>query len=32
MHKNITHNDTYGACKEFVEAALDFLRDKVSRN
>jgi len=29
MHKNITHNKTYGACKEFAEATLDFLRDKV---
>ena len=32
MHKNITHNKTYGACKEFAEATLDFLRDKVPRN
>src|SRR5271170_6704585 len=32
MHKNITHNKTYGTCKEFAEATLDFLRDKVPRN
>jgi len=29
MHKNITHNKTYGTCKEFAEATLDLLRDKV---
>ena len=32
MHKNITHNKTYGTCKEFAQATLDFLRDKVPRN
>ena len=32
MHKNITHNKTYGACKEFAEATLNFLRDNVPRN
>ena len=32
MHKNITHNITHGTCKEFAEATLDFLRDKVPRN
>src|SRR5271170_6092057 len=32
MHKNITHNKTYGTCKEFAEATLEFLRDKVPRN
>jgi transposase len=32
MHKNITHNKTYGTCKEFAEATLSFLRDNVPRN
>ena len=32
MHKNITHNKTYGTCKEFAEATLNFLRDNVPRN
>jgi transposase len=32
MHKNITHNKTYATCKEFAEAALDFLREKVPRH
>jgi transposase len=32
MHKNITHNKTYGTCKEFAEATLNFLRDSVPRN
>ena len=32
MHKNITHNKCYDTCKEFAEATLDFLRDKVPRN
>jgi transposase len=32
MHKNVTHNKTYGTCKQFAEATLDFLRDKVPRN
>src|SRR5208282_1591784 len=32
MHKNITHNKTYATCKEFAEATLDFLRDKVPRH
>jgi transposase len=32
MHKNITHNKTYGTCKEFAEATLTFLRDNVPRN
>ncbi len=32
MHKNITHNKTYDTCKEFAEATLEFLREKVPRN
>jgi transposase len=32
MHKNITHNKCYDTCKDFAEATLDFLRDKVPRN
>ena len=32
MHKNITHNKTYGTSKEFAEATLSFLRDNVPRN
>ena len=32
MHKNITHNKTYDTCKEFAEATLEFLLDKVPRN
>ena len=29
MHKNITHNKNYGTRKEFAEATLDFLRDRI---
>ena len=31
MHKNITHNKTYGTCGEFAETTLEFLRDEVPR-
>jgi transposase len=32
MHKNITHNKTYGTRKQFAEATLAFLRENVPRN
>jgi transposase len=31
MHKNVTHNKTYGTCTEFAGATLTFLRDEVPR-
>ncbi len=31
MHKHLTHNKTYATYREFAEAALDFLRNKVPR-
>ena len=31
MHKHLTHNKTYATYREFAEAALDFLREKVPK-
>ncbi|MGC8534405.1 MAG: IS630 family transposase, partial [Rhizomicrobium sp.] len=31
MHRHLTHNKTYATYREFAEAALDFLRNKVPR-
>ncbi len=32
MHKHLTHNKTYATCREFADATLEFLREKVPRN
>ena len=32
MHKHLTHNKTYATYREFAEAALTFLREKVPKN
>jgi transposase len=32
MHKHLTHNKGYATCREFAEATLGFLREKVPRN
>ena len=32
MHKHVTHNKCYATCKEFAEASLGFLREKIPRN
>jgi len=32
MHKHLTHNKCYASYREFAEAALQFLRDKVPKN
>jgi len=32
MHKNITHNKCYATCKQFADATLGFLREKVPQN
>jgi hypothetical protein len=32
MHKNVTHNRCYATCRQFADATLDFLRDKVPKN
>jgi transposase len=32
MHKHLTHNKSYATYREFAEAALDFLREKVPKN
>ena len=31
MHKEVTHNKCYATCKDFAEATLGFLREKVPR-
>jgi transposase len=31
-HKHLTHNKSYATYREFTEAALDFLREKVPKN
>ena len=32
MHRNITHNTCYATCRQFADATLGFLREKVPRN
>jgi transposase len=32
MHKHLTHNKSYATYREFAEAALTFLREKVPKN
>ncbi len=32
MHKHLTHNKCYETCREFADATLDFLREKIPRN
>jgi len=32
MHKHVTHNKTYATCRDFADATLEFLRDKVPKN
>ena len=32
MHKHVTHNMTYATCRDFADATLEFLRDKVPKN
>ncbi|MGQ0443753.1 MAG: transposase [Beijerinckiaceae bacterium] len=32
MHKHLTHNKCYATYREFAEAALKFLREKVPKN
>ena len=32
MHKHVTHNKCYATCRQFADATLDFLCDKVPKN
>jgi transposase len=32
MHRNVTHNTCYATCRQFADATLGFLREKVPRN
>jgi transposase len=32
MHRNVTHNICYATCRQFADATLGFLREKVPRN
>jgi transposase len=32
MHKHLTHNKTYATCRQFADATLEFLREKIPRN